>query len=115
MLDEIESSLATAHKRIMPRAEARTDRPNKGETQGTVDAELSPGVVAGQLALSIAEFGRDITSELEFPTRQALAEFARKRGLSVSDRDTKLTIRQKLLSKAELRNMDDLMRREEKK
>jgi hypothetical protein len=64
--------------------------------------------------LSVLEFGRNILSDDEFPTRESLVSFAREHGVLASRRDTKQSLRRKLMSKAELRNMDDLMRSDER-
>ena len=45
---------------------------------------------------------------------ESLVSFARENGVVASQRDTKQSLRRKLMSKAELRNMDDLMRRDER-
>lgn len=80
---------------------------------GTAIAQDTSQVRQDRAALLKTVFGADVMSDIDFPTPESLRDFARRQGVQVSDRDSKTTIRQKLLSQAELRNMDDLIRRPE--
>lgn len=107
VLDEIEAALAYARGRLI-------ERQAPDRVEATATSSLSSEEATSQVQLSIMEFGRNIMSEVEFPSKKSLLEFALKRGVQVSERDTKDTIRRKLISKAELRNLDTLIRRESK-
>ena len=108
----LEDALRTAKKEISSSTK-RTDTRKRSSPQSrvgsTVPAQESIGLQKDNSALSVKEFGRDVTSDVEFPTRRDLFDFAIAQGLQVSERDTKAAIRKRLLGKAELRNMDELV------
>lgn len=81
----------------------------KSKIGNTVPAQESLALQENSSSLSIKEFGRDVTSDTEFPTRNDLVNLAMSRGVQVSKRDSKAAIRKRLLSHAELRNMDELI------
>jgi len=76
------------------------------EGQITVASQESSSFEKNNSFLSIKEYGQDVTSDIEFPTRNALKDFALNKGVHISKSDSKATIRKRLLEKAELRNMD---------
>lgn len=106
----LEKSLAMAKNELLS---ARKTIPGRSQTkakgESTAPAQESLAFQERSSYLSIKEFGRDVTSETEFPTRRDLINFAISKGVQVTERDTKATILKRLISKAELRNMDELL------
>lgn len=82
------------------------------KSESTIPAQENIAFQESSSTLSIKEFGCDVTSDADFPMRIDLANFAMSRGIQVSKRDSKATIRKRLLASAELRNMDDLIGRD---
>lgn len=106
----LEKALLMAKKDMLLGREGTSKRPqSKSRMANTVPAQKSLAFQENSSALSIKEFGRDVTSDIEFPTRHDLVDFAIVQGVQVLDRDNKAAIRKRLLSKAELRNMDELV------
>jgi len=109
-LTVLEKALRVAKNDLLLGRESIPERSQaKSKVENTAPAQESLAFQEGTSSLSIKEFGRDITSETEFPTRHDLISFAVNQGVKVSERDTKATIRKRLLAKAELRNMDELI------
>ncbi|HDX8378518.1 TPA: hypothetical protein RQM98_000761 [Aeromonas salmonicida] len=86
---------------------------NKSKIESSVPEQKSLAFLENSSNLSVKEFGVDITSDIEFPTRLELEKFALSKGIKVSKRDSKMVIRKRLLASAELRNMDDLVGRDD--
>jgi len=105
-----ENALRMAKKDILLGREDISKRPQSKSRMGnTVPAQENLAFQENSSALSVKEFGRDVTSDIEFPTRRDLFDFAVAKGVQVSSRDNKAAIRMRLLAKAELRNMDELI------
>lgn len=106
----LEKALRMAKKELILGNESMPNRPHgKSKFENTAPAQESLAFQENSSTLSIKEFGRDVTSDTEFPTRSDLVDFAISRGVQVSKRDSKATIRKRLLANAELRNMDELI------
>lgn len=109
-LTVLEKALVIAKKELLLGRKSIPDRSQKkAKVENTAPAQESLAFQERSSSLSIKEFGRDVTSETEFPTRRDLINFAVSKGVQVTDRETKATILKRLLSKAELRNMDELV------
>lgn len=110
VLTTLEKMLRQAKKDIMSGREIMPKRQqSKATMENTAPAQESLAFQENTSALSIKEFGRDVTNEVEFPTRRDLFDFALAQGVQVTTRDNKASIRKRLLARAELRNMDKLV------
>lgn len=106
----LEKSLSMAKNELLSGRKSNSVRAQtKAKDESTAPAQESLVFQERNSSLLIKEFGRDVTSEKEFPTRRDLINFAVSKGVQVSERDTKATILKRLLSKAELRNMDEII------
>ena len=107
---EIEAALKSVRDRVRQDESSRAKQRRSSGPALTTNVVASQAEAESQSQLSVSEFGRNILSDEEFPTRESLVSFASAHGVFASPRDTKQSLRRKLMSKAELRNMDDLMR-----
>jgi hypothetical protein len=112
-LREIEAALKSVRDRVRQGESSRAKR-SRSSPELTTNVVESQAEAESQSQLSVSEFGRNILSDDEFPTMESLVSFAREHGVVASHRETKRSLRRKLMSKAELRNMDDLMRSDER-
>lgn len=111
---EIEVALKSVRDRVRPGQMSKLKRSRDANFGLTTNAEVSQAESENRSQLAVSEFGRNILSDDEFPTMESLVSFAREHGVTASHRDTKQSLRHKLMSKAELRNMDHLMRSDER-
>jgi hypothetical protein len=109
-IQQLEADLAQILRRLGHVAGRDLEVSTSETARTTVSRELADDT---SVDLSITEYGVNIFDSTLFSSRKEIVAFAEKHGMSISSRDSKQKILHRLLSRAELRNMDLLVRPKE--